>query len=213
MSDSQNDIMWEKYLYPGTNVLKNKLNIADKEKLKQVEATITFEKLLELHDKPIDLDLKANHLKAIHKYLFDEIYPFAGEYRNVNLKKGLGGFLWINDEQDIEQFLTELFNEIDYLLEICRDEFQFCELLSKMYTQLIYCHPFREGNGRSIREFTREFSIQKSRELGLGEMELDWSLIDKEALDSNITVAHLFPGETALFFKEALVKKDKSVLK
>lgn len=161
MSDSQNDIMWEKYLYPGTNILKNKLNIIDKEKLKQVEATITFEKLLELHDKPIDLDLKANHLKAIHKYLFDEIYPFAGEYRNVNLKKELGGFLWINDEQDIEKFLTELFNEIDYLLEICRDEFQFCELLSKMYTQLIFCHPFREGNGRSIRELQENFLSKK----------------------------------------------------
>ena len=45
----------------------------------------------------------------------------------------------------------------------CKSKHDLADLLSKLYTQLIYCHPFREGNGRSIREFVREYSIIKSK--------------------------------------------------
>ena len=89
--------------------------------------------------------------------------------------------------------------------------YQFADILAKLYTSLIYCHPFREGNGRCIREFIREFSIVKSKEVGLEEVELDWELIDKEELNKYIEVAHLFPGSTTILFNKALVPVNNNI--
>ena len=69
---------WNSYFIPGTNVLKNKLGITNNEELKQAEADITFTKLAELYDNPIEGNFDSEHLKAIHRYLFKDIYSFAG---------------------------------------------------------------------------------------------------------------------------------------
>ena len=82
----------------------------------------------------------------------------------------------------------------------------FSEALAYLYTQLIYCHPFREGNGRTIREFVKQFSKNKGKKLGFN-CELDWSIksiINKEELNKNIEIAHLFPSLTANHFYNAL---------
>ena len=208
MTEVENDLLWESYLYPGTETLINNYDIRDKEKLKEVEANDSFEKLLELSNNPILTNDLIQSLKNIHKYTFDSIYPFAGEYRKVNMGKRIGTFLLINNKEDIERYLNELFNEIDNLLKICNNSSSFADILAKMYTGLIYCHPFREGNGRTIREFTREFSILKSRELGLGDLELDWRLINKKELNQNIELAHIFQGYIPIIFKNALVTKE-----
>ena len=78
-------------------------------------------------------------------------------------------------------------------------------MLARLYTQLIFIHPYREGNGRTIREFVREFSIVYSDKLGIGQMELDWSLINKDELNEFIDVAHRFPDYISSIFKNALV--------
>lgn len=173
--------------------------------LKKLETTISFEKLIDLQDIDYTDKFDKNYLKNIHKYLFEDIYPFAGEYRKVNMMKKRGNFLMMRDINDIDIYLDELFVRTNNELSNCNSVFQFCEVLSKIYTSLIYCHPFREGNGRTIREFVREYSIVKSKEIGFGEYELQRDLIDKEELNKNIEVAHILPGATTILFVKALV--------
>ena len=64
--------------YEGTTCLINKLNITDEETLKNVEAAITFAKISELEQTPIDGNFDFEHYKSIHKYIFEELYDWAG---------------------------------------------------------------------------------------------------------------------------------------
>ncbi len=208
MTDKENEILWSKYFYPETSVLINNFGITDQKKLKEVEATITFEKLLELNKKPLEMGFDKEHLKALHKFVFGEIYPFAGDYRFVNIIKEKGSFLSIKDDKTIPDYLDYIFDEVRKKLDQSQTKYDFAYALAYLYTNLIYCHPFREGNGRVIREFVREFTLAK----GQNKFELDWRLIPPEELNKNIEVAHMFPGETALLFYEALVPiKSKNI--
>lgn len=209
MTEQENSILWNSYFYPGTTTLRNYFNIKDKDKLKKAEITHTAAILLELRDKPIEMNYDKNHLSAIHRYLFEEIYPFAGEYRKVNMGKEDTTFLMINKPQDIERALDELFYETNEALNNCSNKMDFCEILANLYTQLIHIHPFREGNGRTTREFIREFSLNKSKELNLGELTIDFNKINKEELNEYVKVAHLFPGQTAFIFMDAIESNNK----
>ena len=193
------DSQWMKYYYPGTNVIFNNFGIKDYEMLKEVEATNSFKRLLELQDKPIDMNFDKNHLNEINKYLFEDLYPFAGKYRDVNMPEDYGEFLEINHPQDIGRYLDDLFERIEKQLMQVNDKTAFSGLIVNLYKSLMYCHPFREGNGRTIREFVREFSIAKSEELGLGKLELDWSKIDKEEINSDNVIK---------MFEEALINSE-----
>lgn len=210
MTDSENNILWREYFYPGTQVLINYFGERDPIRLKELEASNSFDRLLELRENPIHKGFGKEHLIAVHKYIFEDIYPFAGEYRKVNMVKDRGSFLFFDKQEDIDTYLDEVFDEANDGLMYCRSKMQFCELLANLYTRLIYCHPFREGNGRSVREFLREFSIEKSKEVGLPCMELDWSKVNKEELNEYIEVSHFFPGQTAILFMDALVPVDDS---
>lgn len=210
MKDQENSILWDEYFYPGTEVLINNFNEKDVERLKEKEVSCSFEKLLELREKPFDLGCGKEQLNAIHKYVFGDIYPFAGEYRKVNMRKARGTFYLIQKPDDIDQRLDELFLDAEERLNHCYGKMDFCEVLAKLYTSLIYYHPYREGNGRTSREFLREFSIQKSKELGFGKKELDWSRINIQELNQYIEVSHLFPSATAVLFMNALVDVEDS---
>lgn len=173
MTDLENSKRWDEYFYPGTEVLVNRFDCRDEEKLKEIESTISFEKLLKLNEYSTTITPDKKGLKALHKYVFGDIYPFAGEYRRVNMKKEIGTFLHIDDDNSIDNYLDYLFNEINISINGCDNKAQFAEAIAKLYTRLIYCHPFREGNGRVVREFVREFSSIKSKGLRMGEMSLD----------------------------------------
>ena len=209
MTDQENDIEWKKYFYEGTNVLINNLNIKDHDDLKEKEATITFELLKYLEENPIKVNLDKNSLNKIHKFVFGDIYPFAGKYRKVNMQKEKGSFLFIKKPEDIEKNLDNLFTEINEKLVYCRNKKEFSDIIARLYTGLIHIHPYREGNGRTIREFIRAITKEKSKELGLGELELDWSANDKEELNEYIEVVHLFPYSISPLFLNALVPKEE----
>ena len=211
MTDLENSKRWEQYFYPGTEVFINKFDCRDEEKLKEIESTITFEKLLKLNENESTITPDKNGLKELHKYVFGDIYPFAGKYRTVNMKKEIGTFLHIDDDNSIDNYLDYLFKEINISVNGCDNKAQFSEAIAKLYTRLIYCHPFREGNGRVVREFVREFTSIKSKESSIGEMNLDWSLIDRDELNSNLEVAHIFPGVLTPIFSQALVSNKKQI--
>ena len=122
-------------------MIKNKLDITNEYELMKKEELISKKKAFDLFEKKVLDNLEigtTNSLKEIHKYLFDEIYNFAGKIRNVNISKGTFRFTPII-------YLDEALNNIDKM-----PQSTFEEIIEK-YVEMNIAHPFREGNGRSIR--------------------------------------------------------------
>jgi cell filamentation protein len=97
------------YLYPGTNVLKNLRGLTDPEQLERFEARRTHQRIAELIDNPLSGVFDIAHLKAIHRYIFQDLYEWAGQFREVNISKGGHLFgLAIFLESSLQQILTKL---------------------------------------------------------------------------------------------------------
>lgn len=201
IAEDENTKRWNEYFIPGTDVLKNKLGIVNKEELKQKETEITFYKLLQLQDDPISLDFDIGHLKAIHRFLFEDIYSFAGEYRTVYMAKNNSYFAAVDE---IEFKLENIFEVMDNNIEKVRSKYDFACFLADVYVALLNVHPFREGNGRTIREFIREYANSFSRKLPFGEVNFMWSKVDGEAVNSIIDKAVAFHSVIELQFLNAL---------
>ena len=145
-------------------VLENKLGITESAELAREEERISKTKALELFEKGILNSLEAgkfNSLSEIHKYLFDEIYPFAGEVRDVNLAKGNFRFAPV-------MYLKPALEHIDNM-----PQSTFEEIIEK-YVEMNVAHPFREGNGRSTRIW---LDLILKKEIG---KVVDWSKVYKE---------------------------------
>ena len=154
-----------KYCYENTNTLINKLNIRDSKVLQKYEAKITAAKLLALMQKGIIGNFDVNHINSIHKYLFEDIYPFAGKYRTENIAKGVFRFAeWEYIEPELERLLDELKKE-NYLENLSKEKL--AERLADYLSELNVLHPYREGNGRTTREFIRELALKNEYVLDL----------------------------------------------
>ena len=161
------------YCYPGTNVLKNKLNIKDNKLLKTAEEEITLIKQMELLKNPIKGNFSKSHLMNIHRFIFEDIYPFAGKIRREQISKADTMFY---PPDLIDRELDKVFGKIkekNMLKE--SDEEKVFDNLAYVMAELNIIHPFREGNGRSVREFIRLMA----KRVGC---DLNWGNIDKEKL-------------------------------
>lgn len=203
-----NDLKWEEYFIPGTTVLKNKFNIVEREELIKKEVEITFEKLLELQLSPICMNFDEGHLKAIHKYLFEDIYFFAGEYRNVYMGKNNSYFASV---EDIPFRLRMVFKQKEEEIKNIYGEYDFACFLAGFYVELLNIHPFREGNGRTIREFIREYANEVSKNLPFGEIEFNWSNVDIEVVHEFIDKATAFRSIIELEFMKAFEKRTSYI--
>ncbi len=111
------------YLYPGTNVIKNLRGLTDPELLERFEARRTHQRISELIDEPLPGRFDVAHVKAIHRYIFQDVYEWAGQFRTVNISKGgqlfgLATFL----EPSLQQIVTKLAAE-NHLVELDADIF------------------------------------------------------------------------------------------
>lgn len=161
------------YCYPGTNVLKNKLNIKDNKLLKTAEEEITLIKQMELLKNPIKGNFSKSHLMNIHRFIFEDVYPFAGKIRREQISKANTMFYPPNL---IDRELGKVFSKIkeeNMLKE--SDEEKIFDNLAYVMAELNIIHPFREGNGRSIREFIRLMA----KRMGY---DLNWGNVGKEEL-------------------------------
>lgn len=156
------------YCYKDSNVLINKLNIRDEKLLQKYEAKITAAKLLSLRQKGIIGGFDIKHINTIHTYLFEDIYPFAGKFRNENIAKGVFRFAeYEYIEPELERLMTELKTE-NYLANTSKEELS--ERLAYYLSELNVLHPYREGNGRTIREFIRELALKNDYILNLSKI-------------------------------------------
>ena len=145
-------------------MLENKLGLISSADLAREEERISKKKAVELFEKGIRDDLPAgvfSTLQVIHRYLFEDIYPFAGEIRTVNVAKG-------NFRFAPPMYLQAALDNIDKM-----PQSNFDEIVEK-YVEMNIAHPFREGNGRSTRIWLDH--ILKTE---IGKV-VDWSKVDKE---------------------------------
>lgn len=141
------------YCYSNSNVLKNKLNIKNQTKLTNAEIELTSERLMKLQQYPINGNFDFNHLCEIHKYIFQDLYDWAGKPRTVNIGKG-NIFCLV---QHIPNYADSIFNHYYTNCINAKDDMnEFIHVIANNYADLNALHPFREGNGRTQREFTRE---------------------------------------------------------
>lgn len=148
------------YCYPGTNTLVNKLNIKDYKLLEEYEKATVSLKLLSLEKQGISGSFDVSHFLSIHKFLFDEIYLFAGLLRSENIAKDDFRFAeWEYIEDELNKLLDNLKAE-NYLQDL--DKKTLAERLAYYIAELNVLHPFREGNGRTIREFIRQLALKNN---------------------------------------------------
>jgi cell filamentation protein len=160
-----------KYEYPGTDVLINVPDIRDAEALKRYEAIVTKERLAQLALKPVEGSFDLEHLQGIHRFVFKDVYPFAGKLREEDIAKDYFTFA---PTQFIHSSGKELFDQLrkeDFLKGLPMD--RFADRTAHYMAEINVLHPFREGNGRTQREFVR----QLARNAGY---ELDWSRLDPD---------------------------------
>jgi cell filamentation protein len=169
-----------RYCYPGTDVLINKENIRNAKALAAYEADITILRQYELEkEQVVKGRFGTTHLKRIHQYIFQDIYPFAGKYRIENITKGSTTFCRSEFiQENLECILGELKND-RYLEDL--EERKFADKAAYYMSEINMIHPFREGNGRTIREFIRQLALYCG-------YSINWSLIDKATL-LNATIA------------------------
>ena len=144
--------------------LENKLNITDSAELARAEEKISKQKALKLYDTGILDTLTPGTFKTlctIHKYLFEDIYEFAGKIREVNIAKGNFRFAPL-------MYLQAALDNIDKM-----PQSDFDTIIEK-YVEMNIAHPFREGNGRATRIW---LDLILKKELG---KVVDWSKVDKE---------------------------------
>ena len=161
MYESKNSV----YCYKGTNVLVNKMNIKDPIALKNYETSVIGLKLMALSKQGITGKFDVSHFVSIHKFLFEYIYPFAGLFRTENIAKDYFQFAeWEYIESELTRLLSELKSE-NFLANLTKEKF--AERLSYYWAELNVLHPFREGNGRTTREFLRQLSLKNGYVLNL----------------------------------------------
>jgi len=145
-------------------VLENKLGITDSVKLARIEEKISKKKALELFEKNLLISFEVGTFKGlsdIHKYLFDEIYDFAGQLRKVNIAKGNFRFAPV-------MYLEVALENIGKMPHSTFDE------IIEKYVEMNVAHPFREGNGRSTRIWLDAILKKELRQV------INWGKIDKD---------------------------------
>jgi cell filamentation protein len=162
------------YVYPGTSVLRNHFGIRDAVELAGLEAAISAGRIAQLERRFIPGDYDTSHLQAVHRKIFGDLYPWAGQLRTVKIAKDASLFAL---PAHIAPYLTGVLGGLvdeDCLRGLERDDF--VTRLTCYYAELNAVHPFREGNGRTQRAFLGDIATEAGHPV-------DWTGLDP---DSNI---------------------------
>lgn len=171
--------------------LENKLGITNLAELADVEERISKQKAAELFETGYLDTLEAGSFAAlaeIHRYLFEEIYDFAGKLRTMNIAKGGFRFAPV-------MYMAEALKSIERM-----PQSTFEEIIAK-YVEMNVAHPFREGNGRSTRIW---LDCILKKELG---MVVDWSAVDKQDYLLAMERSPIRDTEIKLLLKQALTDR------
>lgn len=193
------------YCYKGTDVLINKLNITNDKDLFDAERELVLLRTHELNENPLKGNFDFKHLKSIHKYLFQDVYRWAGDIRNCNIAKQDLFCL----TENIESFGNEIFNKlekenyyIDYDYETKIDK------LIELFADINALHPFREGNGRTQRLFIENLSKINGIYLDLTNVSrMDMIIASHESINGNYEkLKNIFKSHSSYLTEEERLK-------
>ncbi|MGD0735431.1 MAG: Fic family protein [Terracidiphilus sp.] len=155
-------------------ILKNLPGITDQAKLDQFEAAEAAVAMIRLSFFPVQGSFDTVHLKEIHKRIFQTIYPWAGEFRQVNIERsGSYPFAVVQYlEGNLKSSFAKLATE-GYLKGLDRDGF--ARRAAYYLGELNTIHPFRDGNGRTQREFIRELAVKAG-------YQVSWNRVTREQM-------------------------------
>lgn len=151
------------YTDPNTGFLRNLQDITDPEVLLFVESGAVTKRLQELYENPIKIK-GVDSLFEIHRHLFQDIYAWAGKKRKVEISKDGKQFFPTSHFDNAFRYIDQLILEFK---KIPNNKRQLAEKLAEILDNVNYLHPFREGNGRTQREFLRLLALKKGLTLNL----------------------------------------------
>lgn len=161
--------------YPGTSIPVNKFDIRDEDKLNEVESVIGSARYAEWMNAPKCETFDFEHYKAIHQFLFSDLYDWAGQIRTVNISKK--GTLFTAAEH-IEEQAALIFDRLkarNYFRGLLHNEF--VEEIVDFYCATNILHPFREGNGRTQRAFLTQLIRSAGCDINFSDMDTDLLMI------------------------------------
>ncbi|WP_375640346.1 type II toxin-antitoxin system protein adenylyltransferase VbhT [Bartonella sp. MM55XZML] len=184
----------DSYTDPETGVMYNRLGIKDKATLQRVESTITYVKSFEFVHTPIGGKFDLDYMKEIHRRLFGDIYEWAGEIRSIDITKGGCLFAYHHQIESYAPKITQQLAKEQYLRGLDADKFS--QRAGYYMGEINALHPFREGNGRT----QREFMVQLAREAGY---HINWKGIERQEMTRASIEAHFGNSEylSALIYK------------
>jgi len=166
--------MNDQNVYPDTDVLQNKFDVRDHEKLERLERMLTGRRLLELFTSPVEGKFDLQHLQKIHHYIFQDIYEWSGQLRTVNITKENHFALHTVMVPYFEEHVTKPLQEQGFL-EGVSGRAELAQHMAIYFDHVNAAHPFREGNGRAQREFFRTLALKHG-------YQLDWSKSSQEEM-------------------------------
>jgi len=147
---------------------RNRFGITDYSELQSVETSLSLKRAGELRDLGVTGKFDSEHLRGIHRYLFQDVFPWAGEFRVVNISKGNSNFgPAVHIGSALADALDKLRRE-DFLVSL--DAQAFSQRAAFYLGEINAIHPFREGNGRAQREFVRQLGVHAGHPLS-------WSVV------------------------------------
>ena len=152
------------YTDPKTGLLRNLQDITDPDVLLFVESGAVTKRLQELYEQPIKLR-GIDSLFKIHRHLFQDIYVWAGKRRTVEISKAGKQFFPTSHFDNAFRYIDQLISEVKKIPN--NNKSLLAEKLAEILDNLNYLHPFREGNGRTQREFLRLLALEKGLTLNL----------------------------------------------
>lgn len=166
------------YVYPGSGVLRNNLEIHDQQELARAEADIVRASLAVLSGRQLPGGDDLAHWQAFHRRIFGGLYPWAGELRTVQIAKPNAFYA---RPEHIERYAKGIFAELareDHLKDLDRNAF--LERLTHYHAEMYAVHPFREGNTRSLRAFLGQLAGEAGHRIA-------WDHLDhKRSLAANV---------------------------
>lgn len=157
--------------YKGTTCLINKLDIRDEKQLDSVEAQITVAKISILQHTPIVGNFDFEHYKAIHKFIFEDLYDWAGNPRVVDISKKGTSFVKAENIAEIAKACFGRLKNQNYFKNLGLDDF--VEKITDFYCVTNNLHPFREGNGRTQRVFLSQLALNAGYEMNFSNIDAD----------------------------------------
>lgn len=175
------------YIDPETGILKNLVGITDADDLLFFESVAVSKRINELFDNPFEI-IGTKSLLYIHKQLFQDVYSWAGKERTVEISKDGKQFFPTSNFGNALQYIDSLivnYRKIDSL-----DKDKIAASLAQILDNINYLHLFRDGNGRTQREFIRVLALEKGIALNLNppDNEHIYKLYMQGTITSNVNI-------------------------